>query len=119
LCRGGSADWKPFIESVERHPTLTRLSLDDCGLDCTHADLFAELIMNTQSLVYLDLPDNEIMMPGALVILEALKANVTLKRVDLEDNNITDELTREIRLVAEDIVTRQQRGTNIKSARKR
>ena len=114
-------NWEAFFEALKRHPTLERLCIHSCGIDCTHAELLAGLIRETEKLKELELPDNNIDEAGARKILESLPDNFTLTKVDLRENDIERALFFEIWDLAAAINKRKKErsGRNVKSARKR
>lgn len=92
LARTGCGVCEAYVISalLAHNTTVTSVSLKENRIAFEGAVALAEGIINTQSLIHLNVHGNSIGDTGVAEIAEALKLNTTLLHLCLRNNNITD-----------------------------
>jgi Leucine-rich repeat (LRR) protein len=85
-----NGDLLPILRALAQRPTLTKLGLRYCPLDCDEARLLQTALCNTPSLYSLDLARNDLGSAELAELAPALYHNTSIKVLDLSDNDFND-----------------------------
>ena len=78
-----------LIRHLKLFRKLKKLNMHDACLTSDSLDELSRFLSSNNTLQYLDISSNDIQAEGALVILQSLNTNTTLKKLNLRNNKIT------------------------------
>lgn len=88
----GQQEAEAIASAVKQHVNLTDISLEHCGMGDMGAEVFAQVLSQTNStLEQVSLRGNQISAKGAKVLARSLASAGTLKSLNLGGNGIGDE----------------------------
>ena len=88
-----------FVSHLRLFCRLTKLNLSHACLSICVLQELAKFLQDNDTLLQLDLSNNNIQAEGALIVLKSLNTNATLKVLKLNDNNIFGKKSSEIAII--------------------
>ena len=74
-----------FVSMLQQNQSLTKVDIEDCGIDIDCACYLARAFYNNTTLTVLNMSENSVGERGALAMAKMLKHNTTLEEVHMHD----------------------------------